>query len=64
MNATLPSNVIWKTPEEVDAARLASDYARLDRGGWVTQLACVLGCGPEPDRGHKVIPPHLEDEER
>lgn len=56
------TNVIWKTPEEVDADRLAADYRRLDRGGWVTQLACVLSCGPVPDRGRKVIPPPLDDE--
>lgn len=61
MTAALP-NVIWKTPEEVDAARLAEDYRRMDRGGFVAQLACALGCAPAPDRGHKIIPPPLEDE--
>jgi len=61
MTDALP-NVIWKTPEEVDAVRLAADYQRLDRGEWVAQLACALGCAPVPNRGHKVEPPPLEDE--
>lgn len=59
--AALP-NVIWKTPEELDAERLAADYRRIDRGGFVVQLACAIGCGPAPDRGHKVEPPPLDDE--
>lgn len=58
----LTPKVIWKTPEEVDAERLAADYRRLDRGERVVQLACALGCAPVPDRGHKVEPPSLEDE--
>jgi hypothetical protein len=61
MTAT-PPNVIWKTPEEVDEIRLAADYRRLDRGEMVTQLACVLGFAPAPNRGHKIEPPPLEDE--
>ena len=61
MTDALP-NVIWKTPEEVDADRLAADYRRLDAGGWVTQLACALGGAAPPNRGHKIEPPPLEDE--
>lgn len=60
MTEALP-NVIWKTPEEVDADRLAADYRRIDAGGFVTQLACALGCSPA-DRGHKIEPVPLEDE--
>jgi len=55
-------NVIWKTPEEVDADRLAADYRRIDRGDFVTQLACALGCSPA-SRGHKIEPLSLDDEE-
>jgi hypothetical protein len=59
---TAAANIIWKTPEEVDAIRLQADYARMDRGGWVTQLTCALGSPLPPNRGHKVEPPALDDE--
>lgn len=58
-----PTNVIWKTPEEVDADRLAADYARLDRGEWIPHFSCALAVSPS-NRGHKVEPIRPYDEER
>jgi hypothetical protein len=57
-------NILWKTPEEVDADRLAEDYRRIDNGDIVAHSYCALAYGPAADRGHKVVPPPLEDEEQ
>ena len=42
MKTKMP-NIIWKTPQEIDADRLRRDYAELGRGGFVSGPHCALG---------------------